>query len=202
MNKKLTIMLDMDETMVNLNKEVIRQYNIDFNDNFDYRKNTKYWWQDTKGDIPYFTNVLNRKGVFLNAEPIKGAIETVTKLHEEGFELFVVTYPQYNEHCFLEKIEWIKKYLPFLTEEQMIFTSKKYLLANEDTILIDDNSKFLKEFNKHNGISIGFKQPWTKYDGLIANNWNEVYKLVHQLENTKDDNGIDVNKYRRYYNRE
>ncbi len=219
---KPIIYVDMDETFVNLSKEIIRQHNIDHNENYNYKQNRSYWWQDTNKPQSYFEEVLLRKGIFLNAEPMQDMIDCINKLHNEGYEIFVVTFPQFNsEWCCQEKIEYIKKHLPFIYEEErIIFTKHKHLLADSQSILIDDNPDYLIPFEMNGGYGVcigdyGWNEGYTHNKVLSG---EEVYELIHEItdkikqsenpmlkcnlyENEEDiinNPNIDLDKYREY----
>lgn len=207
MNKQLELYFDMDEVLYNLNEYIVIKYNKDFNDNMLPSDNKSYWWTDCrKAPKSYFENLLLQKGVFYNGDPIKDAIETVTKLYNEGFKIKIITLPQYNsDYCVKEKIMWIQKYLPFIdVEKDLIFTGDKSLIAKENRVLVDDNISHLQPWQNENGISIAFSKPWSNnWTGLKANNWKEVYISIHQIQNNlindNVDNGVNLHNLKFYY---
>lgn len=79
--------------------------------------------------------------VFLNALPIKGAIEAVHKLEESGkYELFIATAaPWGNTESASHKRIWIEKYFGKLFKRKMFITHRKDLLMGD--YLIDDRTK-------------------------------------------------------------
>ena len=185
MIKRDTVLLfDMDDCIVNLSKEVVKIYNEEHNTNYNYKDNDKYWWGDI-GCKNYFQNLLRRKGVFYDAPPIEGMIDTLNNLHNLGFEIYFVTMPDYgNETCYYEKLNWLQKYLPWFEPKMLIATESKHLLAKPNRILIDDNSKYLKAFQQEGGISIGFgNHSWTRdFDGLRVENAQELECLIKLIE--------------------
>lgn len=54
------------------------------------------------------------------------------------------------------KARWINKHLPHKFRKDFVFTAHKHLLANKDTILIDDNEKQYDNFSKYGGIPFLF----------------------------------------------
>lgn len=192
---KPILYFDQDETFVNLSKAVIGEHNKDFDENYNYKQNQSYFWQDTKKPQKYFEEVLDREGLFLNAEPIEDMIECIMKLHNEGYEIFVITNPQENEFCAKEKKLWCKKYLPFIYEERrLIATPHKHLFANNQSILVDDNMDYLIPFEVNGGHSICMGDyGWNKeYRNNRCKNGKEVYKLIHKI--TDNINSKNINK--------
>ena len=188
MSKRDTVLLfDLDDTIVNLSKEVVRIYNEEHNKNYDWKDNDKYWWGDVggEGNRKYFENLLRRKGVFYDAPPMEDMIDILNNLHNQGFEIYFVTMPDYgNETCYYEKLKWLQKYLPWFEPKMLIATESKHLLAKPNRILVDDNSSNLRNFQQEGGISIGFgNHSWTKeFNGLRVDNAKELECLIKLLE--------------------
>ena len=183
--RKHQLYFDLDDTIVNLSKEVVRIYNEEHNTTYNWKDNDKYWWGDISPNQKYFENLLRRKGVFYDAPPIEGMIDMLDRLHNLGFEIYFVTMPDYgNETCYYEKLTWLQKYLPWFEPKMLIATESKHLLAKPNRILIDDNSKYLKAFQQEGGISIGFgNHSWTKeYKGLRVENAQELECLIKLIE--------------------
>lgn len=60
------------------------------------------------------------------------------------------TSPCSTSGCLQGKMDWIKEHLPLYTR-QVVFTPRKYLLANPAHLLIDDYDKNIQEFRSHGG---------------------------------------------------
>lgn len=184
-NEKLEIYFDMDGVIYCLDKIVIDHFNKDHNQNFNYKDNKCYWWLSTGETKEYFQEVLYRKGLFEDGEPIEGMVEVVNQLKSEGFDIYFLTMPQYKGSCYIEKCKFLKKHFPWINlDEHLIATGNKKLLAKENRVLVDDNSKFLIPWAKNKGISIGFSgQPWTlKYKGFQVNKSCDLYNLIKIID--------------------
>lgn len=199
---KLTLFIDMDECLYDLSDFVRERVNKDFNKNYPKGFNKNYWWADYNIPKRYFEYLLNEKEFFLNLKPVEGAIEVLTKLHNEGYDIHILTCPQYNETCFLEKVDSIKSDLPFINIETNFHTSgNKGLFAKKNRILIDDNLIYLNQWRENGGIAIAFNHPWnSEFSGHRVFNWNDYYRLIKNIEVTGKD--IDVKKFREYMRRE
>lgn len=188
----IEIITDLDEVGVNLSKAVIKHYNKDYNENFDYRNNATYLWGSTKAPQEYYEEVVRREGLFLNAEPIEGFVENLTKLHEDGFKIKVCTLPVWDsQYCHKEKNLWIREYLPFIDiKEDVIMTGGKSFLALPNRVLHDDNPAHLIEWHKQGGIAIAYPQKWN--EGFHSRkNHQELYDLIWKYE--------DINNRSRKY---
>ncbi|MBS5307813.1 hypothetical protein [Clostridium sp.] len=204
--KKLKLFIDMDECIFDLSDAIRLRVNKDFNKNYPKGFNKSYWWSDYEIPKKYFENLLNQKGLFLDLQPYECAIETLTKLHEEGYDIHILTCPQYNETCFIEKVLSVKKYLPFINIETNFHTSgNKGLFAKENRILVDDNAIYINQFRDNGGYAIVFNQPWNKEcNDARAFNWNDVYEYiklydeVYNFNNTNVKVNVDINNYKKY----
>ena len=177
---------DMDGVIYPLNETVINQYNKDYNDNFDWRENTKFNWQDTNGSEEYFRNLLDTKGTFLNGTPDKEVIHYINKLISEGFDVKIITFPLWHNYCISEKIQFLKKYFPFNIDTDFVATGSKWLCAKNNRILIDDNPDNIISWREHNGIAIPFENKAKLHDGKLYkfNSIKQVYNTIHLLENS------------------
>lgn len=183
--KQFKLFFDMDEVLYDLSEVVRTHVNHDFNKNYPNGFNKNYWWQDYGIPKSYFEKLLQQKGVFYEGEPIKDSIETINKLHDEGYEIHILTQPQINNTCFYEKAMFIKKYLPWFNLDTNFHCSgNKGLMAYSKytkNILIDDNINHLNNWKDNGGIPICFSMGWNEdwSCDYRANNFDEVYKLIH-----------------------
>lgn len=208
---KLELFIDMDEVLCDLSEDIRLRVNKDFNKDYPKGFNKNYWWADYGIDRRYFENSLNEKDLFLNLKPVDGAIETLNKLHEEGYSIHILTCPQINYYCFYEKALWVKKHLPFIDiETNFNTTGNKGLFSKENRVLIDDNPVYLQQWLDNGGIPIVFNQGWNQdFEGDRAFNWDDVYEIIKQprsfYELSKtikplylNFSNIDVEKLREY----
>lgn len=84
------------------------------------------------------------KEFFISLKPIEDAIESVNKLFEH-YNVFILTSASWsNPQSYVEKIEWIDKYIP-KAKKRVIFSNYKNL--NDGDYLIDDRpDKGAKDF--------------------------------------------------------
>lgn len=203
------LFFDLDEVIYSLSSYVLKVVNEEFNTDYKEDFNRSYWWADYGISQNYFEELLERKGTFLNGKPIPYAIETLNKLHDEGFEIHILTKPVHNEHCYYEKALFLQQYLPWLDLDLNFHTSgNKGLFARNNRILVDDNPSNLESFSANKGISIAFGDyGWNeRWNGFKALNWTQLYCLIHDLEGSnyreKDKTfGVDIDQFRNYMKR-
>lgn len=105
-------------------------------------------------------SIYTSPGFILGLEPIKGSIEAISEMANEGHEVYVCTSPLSSyEHCVIEKYQWVDKYLGRNFTKKIILTKNKALVRGD--FFIDDNPLprgSLAPMWKH----IIFDQPYNK----------------------------------------
>ena len=184
----MRILIDMDDTIENLGEAWVAWLNEKYGTNvnwFDIRN-----W-DMQISFPTLTEqqiyeVLN-EGAFWDSVTVKqGANEYISKLMEEGHEVFIVTSSWYKtvqpkmEKCLF-------KYFPFLSWDQVVLTSHKYLVKGD--ILVDDNPE---NFVDGDYFGILFTAPhnidFDVYDTDLVrvNNWEAAYIVIKSYQKLLD----------------
>ena len=122
--KKQIVYIDMDGVLV------------------DFGKAIEDWFTNhphLKGRYETFPDHI--QGLFRIAPPMKGAIEAVKKLHDNGkYDLFIATSaPWGNPQSNTDKRFWIEDYFGDIFHKRMFITHRKDLLMGD--YLIDDRLK-------------------------------------------------------------
>ena len=111
------------------------------------------------------------KDFFRNLKPMPGAIESYNKLSEH-FDVYILsTGPWSNPNSFVEKVEWVKEYLPN-AYKNVIFSHHKDL--NRGDYLIDDSIK--------NGAA-EFTGEHIQIHSNKFPTWNDVMTYIFNKEN-------------------
>ena len=111
------------------------------------------------------------KGFFRNLRPMPFAIESYNRLSEH-FDVYILsTAPWSNPHALIEKMEWVKEYLP-KAYKNVIFSHHKDL--NIGDYLIDDSTK--------NGAG-EFTGEHIQIHSDKFPNWNSVINYIFNKEN-------------------
>ena len=118
-NKKQIVFVDMDGVLVNF------QSGIDKISKEDYEK----YGPDHFDEVP---------GIFSLMEPMEGAIEGYKWLCKHFDTYILSTAPWENPSAWIDKLLWVKKYLPKETYKRLTLTHNKHLAAGH--FLIDDRT--------------------------------------------------------------
>lgn len=90
---------------------------------------------------------------------------------------YILTSPSRHPNCVAGKVMWIQKHLG-ISFNRFIFTGHKYLLSDDESILIDDSERHIKNFNKK-GHGILFPNIGNK---LREHRFNPVDYLKNETE--------------------
>ena len=118
-NKKQIVFVDMDGVLVNF------QSGIDKISKEDYEKYGPLHFDE----VP---------GIFSLMEPMEGAIEAYQWLCEHFDTYILSTAPWDNPSAWIDKLLWVKKYLPKEAYKRLTLTHNKHLAAGH--FLIDDRT--------------------------------------------------------------
>lgn len=186
--KKLTIFVDMDDTLELLLKAWLKRVNEIYGRSVcceDVRE-----WDLTKAypglswEQVYGTTF--DKDFWKSVEPMPGAVEGLKALMDQGHEVYVAT-ASLMENIPQKFTDVLFRYFPYLCWDQVIVTSKKQLLKGD--VLIDDGV--------HNLLGGDYAKllmdaPYNrdfdeKAAGMIrVRSWDEVVREVTRLAEEKE----------------
>lgn len=134
-------------------------------------------WLGFEFDEPslYYEEILHKTGTNFEDVIRIGKLKEFNKsigLYEWAYKLTKMCefYDKDNRLVFLTavcnqtRVEMMKKLFPLC---QIICTPDKFVLANPDSILIDDSDKFVDSWRKHGGKAVLFPQPWNLNRGMV-----------------------------------
>lgn len=160
---KTVCLLDMDGVLFNFVQSTIDLLNKDLGCHIKH-EDIKDWnihkaFGLTAGDM--WKRIDNEGPDFwANLELYPWAKELVSMLeHILGDNIYFCSSPSMSPWCLLGKRQSIIKHFPKYNTK-FVFTNHKQLLANKDTILIDDSLKNCAKFEDAGGVPILFGQPW------------------------------------------
>lgn len=178
--KKLTILVDMDDTIENLGEVWVNFLNE--------THGTTVHKDDIMGwDMSVAFPTVPKKQVYeplCNEEmwkrvtPLPGAVEYLQKLINDGHKVVIVTAaPQESVPMKLNNV--LFRYFPFFNMKDVIITSQKQLVRGD--VMIDDAPHNL-EGGEYFGILVSAPHNRAydaKSNGFVrADNWDEIYNIV------------------------
>jgi 5'(3')-deoxyribonucleotidase len=121
---------------------------------------------------------------FWETLPLKEGAYEVFKWLYENHETYIATsaFKSNAEECYVGKIRWIKRNLPWFPVDRVIYSHMKYNLVGD--ILIED---IVSQIIKFNGYKILIDAGWNRqYKGkdkfYRASNWNNIKHFIEGLE--------------------
>ena len=153
--------IDFDDVLFPTVQSVLKLYGEKTNHKVSFSKITD--WQiasicnQYNGDIlELFTEI-----DFLKIKPFWGTAAALKKLNDNHDILIVTASSIANSKVVTNKLAAIKKYFPFIKEEQFVCTSLKYFM-NPDFV-IEDSPKMTNKFAmKTNSKIILINKPWNQ----------------------------------------
>lgn len=184
--KDYTILIDCDDTIIDLLEPWVKELNKRFNLTVSVDDITAW---DMHLFFPTLTHEelispLIDQDFWRALKPKADAVEILPKLIKEGYSIYVCTATDYRN--FGVKVgDLLLKYFPDLTERQIISCIHKQMILGD--ILIDDNILNLVDGQyqgflftaQHNKTLDSVKLLQNKIHRV--NNWYECYDLIHKM---------------------
>ena len=186
--KEFVILVDMDDVLECLIEAWVARLNEKYNRNVS-PENVVEW--DVCVYFPGLTKEQVHSPLFeddfwKSVKPKDGAMEYVSKLHSEGFSIYIVTSSHYStvSNKFRDALF---PYFPFIDYNHIIVCNAKQLVRGN--VLIDDGVHNLLDSDtlKATYNKILFSANHNKYfdcdktDIYRVNSWNEAYEIVERL---------------------
>lgn len=169
----MIVLCDFDGVIADTTGEVIRRYNIDYDDDLS-NDDIRDWYthkfvkpQCGKRVYGYYKD----PNIYLDVRPIDGAIETIAVMRKNGYRVVVVT-----SGISIGKVKWMERYgliTDSFYDPDLIFAHDKKLI--EGNILIDDRID-----NCLGRAAILFDQPWNRHvvHAGRAIGWQDLLKKL------------------------
>lgn len=174
-DKKLTILCDIDGVVNDLVEKLLEKYNIKYNDDLTKEDIKEYRIQPfLKEECSDIFKEFMSDNLIERMSPLPGSVEVITKLMETYNFYFITSTYSINIKA---KSDWLKANFPLYTEKMLITCHDKALIHGD--ILIDDCLN-----NLHNGIkNIVFDQPWNRKNTYLNDvirvfSWEEIATIL------------------------
>ena len=168
MKMNMTIYFDMDGVLADFDKAVKQQRHID--------------------ELPW----LNIPHFFRDLEPIGSPNETILKLQQLGYDVYILTKVEQRDHMqrVFDKMQWVAEHIPSLSLDKLICVpihhdKTSYLKSPlSSSILLDDYKENLLLWKSLGGISVKFgnKIKSTRVYHQITNDISQLIPLVLKIE--------------------
>lgn len=102
---------------------------------------------------------MNHADFWANLDPYPWLDQLAAKVKE--YDTIILSHAV-NPDCMVGKIQWLRKYLPWLADDA-IFTKDKHLLAKANRCLLDDSEVNCSAFIQNGGDAMLFPQRWNAF---------------------------------------
>ena len=179
----MTIAIDMDNVLCNLQEVVIDLFNKRHDTNYTMEDFTDY---DVAQILPKNEAILMKAmyeedNLYSNVKPLLGAQNAIEKLINAGHQIYVVS--DVIPKTYVEKVEWLRFYFPQIEESHIVAMKHKHMFKAD--ILIEDNMANLLASQHYHRIC--FNYPWNSntndwvYNIHRCKNWNEIVEVVNKI---------------------
>lgn len=180
----MTIAIDMDNVLCNLQEVVIKLFNDRYKTNYTLEYFTDY---DVAHILPKNEAVLMKTmygedNLYSNVKPLIGAQNTVEKLINDGHQVYIVS--DIIPKTYAEKVEWLKFYFPQIDEAHIVAMKHKHLFKCD--LMIEDNLQNLLAKPYYERIC--FDYAWNRnisdyvYGIHRVYSWDEVLDVINKLD--------------------
>lgn len=143
-----TIIIDMDNVLVNLNERWFGDFNREHGDThgFLHPKDMKGWYDVEKTPIGKdIYKYLHQPNFFAELAPYPGAVEAVNKFIDVGHEIVIAT-ACLDAQFAKDKEKWCQQHLPRVPRRNIAFLSCKERLKGD--VFIDDSPHNIEAYSK------------------------------------------------------
>jgi 5'-nucleotidase len=140
-SRKRVVLVDMDNTIVDLNGGLIKYLTETYPDRKDewearIRDRKEFEFDEALDALTRPTML--QKGFFANLDPLPGAIGKLHDLVQEGYHVVLLTSAiRDSDYCVGDKCKWVRKHLGSRSDRELLIVAKDKTLVFGD-YLIDD----------------------------------------------------------------
>lgn len=185
-NKKPTLYIDFDNTLVNSIKKIVELWQRKYNGTSRYKpihwtEIETYDFKELNVSKDEIKEFFNTKEFFQKLEFCDNAEVIIKFLYEQGFKIVFVSMGQ-PENLALKK-EWLSKHNILKNTEFIGIDINNYKdkshIDMSDGILIDDEIRYLETSNAVKKVCFGDEYEWNRdWLGKRCWNWYEVYDFI------------------------
>lgn len=181
------IFLDLDAMVTNLQLKIVGLHNAQHGtqlgvDAFQFDAEGEFFLAMPDGALISAASYLNEDRVFIDLEPLPGALEAIDELRRLG-DLLIVTAPSRNDDSASDKLRWIRAHLPVSRKKVALIKEKWHLRGD---VFLDDWPENLRNFRRHNPTAfVGtISYPYNNLGSDILNLRADDYTTTRQAWGT------------------
>lgn len=180
----MIIVVDIDGVLNDLMFKTLDLYNLRNNTNIKLTDITTYNFADClpQQDADGIIELFKEKELWDSLMPLTDSQAGLKTLVNMGHEIYLATAT--HPENFMWKVEWIKKYYPFIDTDNIIRIINKGLLKCD--VMIDD---CLDNLISNICDRICLDYPWNRqadkefaYDIIRVYNWKDIVNIINKLE--------------------
>lgn len=182
--RKLTILIDLDATVVDLHPTWYSKYNERYGDDLSMERVTSWNTHLYAKAGKAIYQILREPGLYRHLPALPGALEATQELKKMGHRLVIVTSAPRFTHS--DKAAWVDQYMPWVDHEDVFMGGSKYLVFGD--VLIDDGPHNIKEYREQWGfypllcaISHPYNQEINGVADLMAQDWKDTKAAWSQI---------------------
>ena len=179
----MVILIDVDDVLCNLQETVVNMFNNRYGSHYSLNNFTEYNIMNVlpAQDGLVMRDMYGESGLYNKVIPISGSQDGVQKLINMGHDVYLVTAAVPNTYG--EKVNFIKRYFPFIDEAHIVCMQHKWMFKCD--VMIEDNLSTLLAKPSYHRILMDM--PWNRnvndwaYDIHRCHNWNEILNAVNKI---------------------
>ena len=179
----MVLAIDVDSVICNLQEVVVNLFNEKFNTNYTLNDFTDY---DVLNVLPtqdaiVMKDMYGHSGLYNKVKPIPGAQDSLQKLINMKHDVYLVTDAITSTYG--EKVEFIKRYFPFIDESHIVCMKHKHMFRCD--IMVEDNLANLLAGQHYYRICLNY--PWNQsnkdyvYDIYRCYNWDDILTAINKI---------------------
>ena len=185
----MILVVDVDNVLNNLTEKALMLYNQRHSRHIKLADITAYNFHEClpKEDADAIVEMFKEKELWDSLTPLVGTQKGMKRLIECGHDIYLATATHPSN--FAWKVEWLKKYFPFISPARIIRIVNKGLLACD--VMVDDCLGNLIASSCHR---IAIDYPWNQdkrksyvYDIHRAKNFSDVVDIINDIERKENE---------------
>ena len=180
----MIICFDIDNILNDLAPKTISLYNSRTGKNINISDITSYNFFDClpKEDAEKIISLFKEKVLWDSLKPLQGSQNALKQLIKNGHQIYLATAT--NPINFEWKVDWLKRYFPFIHSDNVIRIMDKNLLRVD--VLIDDClDNLIGSFTERITLDYPWNQDISKdfaYDIKRAYSWSDIINIINDID--------------------